>query len=68
MTSTSGRVDVDAVDPNRPRDARAVDQVVHAIEAAQQRGLAAAGRPDEGGDLASGMFDVETSCSACDLP
>ena len=29
------------------RDARAVDQIVHAIDATQQRGLAATGRSDE---------------------
>jgi hypothetical protein len=35
-------------------DAADVDQVVHAVEAAQQRGLAAAARPDEGGNPVAG--------------
>ncbi len=46
-----GVVDIDAVDFDLAvGDARAVDEIVHAIEAAQEGRLAAAGRPDEGGD------------------
>jgi hypothetical protein len=39
--------------------AHAVDQVVHAVEAAQQGGLAAAGGADEGGDLAARDLHVD---------
>jgi hypothetical protein len=35
----------------------AVDEVVHAVQVAQERGLAATGRPDEGDDLTLG--DIE---------
>ena len=45
-------VDLDAIDPDAAaRDPGAGDEVVHPVEAAQQGGLAAAGRADEGGDL-----------------
>ena len=40
-------------------DARAGDGVVHAVEAAQQGGLAAAGRADEGGDGVVGDFEID---------
>jgi hypothetical protein len=61
-------VDVDPVDPDLAGgDARAVDQVVHAVEAAQERALAAAGGPDEGGDLPLGMLSV-MSCRARAAP
>ncbi len=45
---------------HRPVDPGAVDEVVHAVEAAQHRGLAAARRADERGDLAplDGEADV----------
>src|SRR6187401_349268 len=39
-------VDVLAVEQDRAFDSRTLDGVVHAVEAAQERGLAAAGRPD----------------------
>jgi hypothetical protein len=35
----------------------AVDQLVHPVEIAQQRGLAAAGGSDERGDLTLGDFE-----------
>ena len=51
-------VDVHPVDADLAGgDMRAVDQVVHAVEAAQQGALAATGGPDEGGDLP--LLDVE---------
>jgi hypothetical protein len=41
-------VDIDAMDLDRPAcDPRAVDQIVHAVEAAQEGRFAATGRPDE---------------------
>ena len=40
------------------RDARAVDEIVHAIEATQQRGFAAPRRSDEGGDGPRGNAQV----------
>ena len=39
-----------AVDQDRALDPDVLDQVVHPVEAAQQGGLAAPGRADEGGD------------------
>src|SRR5205823_5346925 len=56
----AGRVDIDAFDSDRAlRDAGAVDEIVHAIEAAEQRGLAAAGRSDESGDRSRGNAQVD---------
>ena len=56
----AGRVDVLAVERHEPFDPRAGDQVVHPVQAAQERGLAAAGRADERGDrvLLDGDGDV----------
>jgi hypothetical protein len=48
--STSGPYRLLPWNRPRPRCGRR-DEVVHAVEAAQQRALAAAGRPDEGDDL-----------------
>ncbi len=50
-------VGVLAFDLERAGDAAAVDRVVHAVDAAQERGLAAARRADEGGDGAIGDVD-----------
>src|SRR3546814_17426962 len=54
-------VDVMAVAVDGTFDAAAVDQVVHAVEAAQQGRLAEAGRADEGGHALRGYVhaDVE---------
>src|SRR5271166_352844 len=46
------RVDVLAEEMDVALETEAIDQVVHAVEAAQHRALAAAGRSDEAGDLA----------------
>src|SRR3954452_17646603 len=46
-----GRVDVATVEPDVALGAAALDRVVHAVEAAQEGGLAAAGRADQRGDL-----------------
>src|SRR5690606_10432391 len=53
-------VDVGAVVAHFAGDAAAGHQVVHPVEAAQDGRLAAAGRADEGGDLATpeGQVDV----------
>ncbi len=48
--STSFAVDVLAVVGDRPRLREARDQVVHPVEAADERALAAARRPDDRGD------------------
>ena len=45
-----GAIDVAAVDQHLAFDARARDDVVHPVQRAQERALAAAGRPDECGD------------------
>ena len=45
-----GRVEIGAVVEDVALDHRARHEVVHAVEAADQRALAAAGRPDEGRD------------------
>src|SRR5262245_11203262 len=42
-------VDVAAAEADLAVEAKAADEIVHAIDAAQDRALAAAGRPDEGG-------------------
>ena len=47
-------VDVGAADADAALDPDAVDEIVHAVQAAEQRGLAAAGRPDVGGDAMLG--------------
>ena len=47
-----GRVEVGAVVEHRALDRGARDEVVHAVERAQDRALAAAGGADEGRDLA----------------
>ena len=46
-----GRVDVVAVEQDLALDARARDQLVHAVERAQERRLAAAGGADQRRDL-----------------
>jgi hypothetical protein len=51
-------VDVGAVERHRPADPRARNQVVHAIEGAEKRRLAATRRTDAGGYLMS--LDVES--------
>src|SRR3990172_2908282 len=43
-------VDIDPADPDPPGEPDPVHEVVHPVEAAQQRGLPAAPRPDVGGD------------------
>src|SRR5262245_35879399 len=43
-------VDVRTPDPDRPLDAHAVHEIVHSIDAAEQRGLPASRGPDVGGD------------------
>ncbi len=53
----AGAVDVLAHDPDRALDAHVVDALVDAIDAAQERRLAAAGRPDQRGDDA--LLDVQ---------
>jgi hypothetical protein len=55
--STAGVVEVVAVDEHLALDARAGDDLVHAVERAEERGLAAARRADEGGDAAG--LDLE---------
>ena len=57
MTSRPGVVDRTAVDGDIPFVTDAVDEVVHAVQIAQERGLAATGGSDEGDDLTLG--DVE---------
>ncbi|MCY1432221.1 hypothetical protein D9M71_482120 [compost metagenome] len=54
-------VDVVTVEADLAVDAAAVDQIVHAVEGAQQGRLAATGRADEGGDavLRDVQADVE---------
>ncbi len=56
-TSVAGTVDVLAIDLDAPLQAGARNRVVHPVERAEQRALAAAGRPDERGDQA--RRDVE---------
>ena len=46
----AGGVDFAAVDVDGAVDAAGVDEVVHAVEAAEEGGFAAAGGADEGGD------------------
>jgi hypothetical protein len=53
----AGAVDVLAVEEHLPLDPRARDEVVHAVEAAQERRLPAARRPDERGDVVPGDPD-----------
>ena len=52
-----------AVEQHRPLDARVAQGFLHAVESAQEGGLAAAGRPDERGDAVGGnsQTDVEKS-------
>src|SRR5690606_27843855 len=54
----AGVVDVLAVVGDGALDAGAGDEVVHAVERAQEGGLAAARGPDEGGDLVLGDGEV----------
>ncbi len=56
-----GIVEADAVEPDVALVADAIDQVVHAVHVAQQRGLAAAGWADQCGDavLRDRHVDVE---------
>ncbi len=51
-------MDVVAVEHDGAGDARAVDRVVHAVEAAQERGLAAAGRTDHRQHFAAADVDA----------
>ena len=54
------RVEIDVVDLDvTADDARAVHEVVDAIDGAQQGAFAAAGRPDEGGDVLTGDVQIE---------
>ena len=53
-------VDVLAVEADVARDAAAFNEVVHAVERAQQGGLAAAGRADERGDLVGLDVEIDT--------
>ena len=54
-----GAVDVHAVEHDLALGARAGDQLVHAVEAADERRLAAAGRPDDGGHPVCLELDVD---------
>jgi hypothetical protein len=65
--STSGLWISMPIDPDAARDARAGDEIVHAVETAQQGGLAAAGGADEGGDLVA-RISMLMFFSATDLP
>ena len=44
-------IDIFPVQQNFSRDSAALDQVVHTVQAFEQRGFSAAGRTDKGGDL-----------------
>ncbi len=55
----AGGKDVLPVQMDIAGDAAAGDQVVHPVEGFEQRGLAAAGRPDQGGYLPHGDFHVD---------
>ena len=52
-------IDVVAVQLDLPLDAADLHQIVHPVDAAQQSGLAATGRADEGGDLTLGDLHVD---------
>ena len=52
-------VDVHAVQQDVARDAAALHQVVHPVQALQEGGFTAARRSDEGGDLLLGDGDVD---------
>ena len=52
-------VDVHAVELDVAGDAAALDEVVHAVQAFQKRGFAAAGRTDERGDLLFRDVDID---------
>src|SRR4030042_461722 len=53
----AGPVDVLSVDEDLPRDPDVLDKVRHPVERPEEGRLAAAGRPDEGGDPA--LLDVQ---------
>ena len=54
LVVTSVRVDVLAVQFDSARGTSATHDLVHAVQAANERALAAAGRPDDGRDLVGG--------------
>ncbi len=54
-----GVVDVELVEQHAPLGAGAGDLLVHAVDAAHHRGLAAAGGADDGGDLVGGEAQVD---------
>ena len=56
-------INVLAVEQDRPFHASAIDQIVHTVEHAQERGFAAARRPDEGRDrpVRNREADIEES-------
>src|SRR5271157_4593185 len=53
------------VKPDLPFHPRTGDQVVHAVEAAQERTLAATGGPDDRGDLVAGYVDGDVLEGQC---
>ena len=55
-----GAEDVLAVDEDLAGDAHPLDEVVHAVEAAEQGGFAAARGPDDGGDLPGVGIEADT--------
>ena len=59
MTSMDGIVDIFAVELDLPGDSGIQHQIVHAIEAAQQGGLAATGRADERGGFFFGDLQID---------
>ena len=58
-TSMCARVDVLAVERDLARDARRLDRVVHAVQAADERRLAAAGRTDQRDDLVAADVEID---------
>ena len=52
-------IDIVAVERHGALDARTLDQVIHAVDAAQKRRLTAARRANEGGDGVFGDVEVE---------
>ena len=52
-------IDIVAVERHGALDARTLDQVIHAVDAAQKRRLAAARRANEGGDGVFGDVEVK---------
>ena len=61
VSRRSGLVDVVAVEQDLAGERGGRHELVHPVEDAQERRLAAAGRPDEGGDLPGGMVSETRS-------